>query len=133
MILIRATFGIGYWVRGSVSEFLTLYGVDAEGWQIREAYGVSGDGRTIVGRGVNPNGEMEVWMAKFDFPVRGDANGDGVINNADISAFVLALTNPVEYQNSYPDIDPSLILDFDGDGEFTNGDISGFVDLLTNG
>ncbi len=38
--------------------------------------------------------------------VLGDANGDGVFNNGDIAAFVLALTNPVAYQAMYPDVDP---------------------------
>ena len=63
--------------------------------------------------------------------VTGDANNDGAFNNADVAAFVLALTNPVAYQAMYPDVDPDVVLDMNDDGVFNNGDIAGFVSALT--
>ncbi|MDB4539955.1 multicopper oxidase domain-containing protein, partial [Saprospiraceae bacterium] len=63
----------------------------------------------------------------------GDANGDGVFNNADIAPFVLALTNPVAYQAMFPDVDTEIVLDMNGDGGFDNADIAGFVAALTGG
>ena len=62
--------------------------------------------------------------------VLGDANGDGILNNLDIGAFVLALTNPVAYQAMYPDVDADVVLDMNDDGVFDNLDISGFVSAL---
>ena len=53
------------------------------------------------------------------FIVLGDANGDGVFNNLDIAAFVLALTNPAAYPAMFPDVDPDVVLDMNGDGVLT--------------
>ncbi|MBK9126671.1 MAG: PQQ-dependent sugar dehydrogenase [Phycisphaerales bacterium] len=62
-------------------------------------------------------------------PFKGDLNNDGVINFNDIDAFVLALTNPTEYQNQYGlpatragDLNCSGTVDFD--------DIDPFVERL---
>ena len=61
----------------------------------------------------------------------GDMNGDGSVTNGDISAFVLALTDPAGYASAYPTLDPDQLGDFTGDGSLTNGDISDFVNALT--
>jgi len=42
---------------------LTDLGLDLTGWELRVAYDVSADGRTIVGLGFNPSGKQEAWMA----------------------------------------------------------------------
>ncbi len=39
-----------------------------DGWQLKEARGVSADGRTIVGFGVNPLGQTEGWIAVIPEP-----------------------------------------------------------------
>jgi hypothetical protein len=65
--------------------------------------------------------------------VQGDMNGDGVFDNTDIPAFVLALTNPGLYAMMYPDVDPNVVGDYDGSGTFTNADIPGFVAALLGG
>jgi len=62
----------------------------------------------------------------------GDLNCDGVVNNADIPAFVLALTDPGAYATAYPTCDV-LLGDVSGDGQFNNADIPAFVELLTGG
>ncbi len=57
----------------------------------------------------------------------GDANCDGWVNNGDIDAFVLALTNydgPGGYLDTYQPCDNA---DFNGDGTPNNGDIDDFV------
>jgi probable HAF family extracellular repeat protein len=38
------------------------------GWTLGQAFGVSGDGRTIVGLGFNPSGEVEAWVATVPEP-----------------------------------------------------------------
>ena len=60
----------------------------------------------------------------------GDANNDGVFSNLDISSFVLALTDPVAYRASFPNVDPDVVLDMNHDGVLDNLDISAFVAAL---
>lgn len=60
----------------------------------------------------------------------GDMNCDGVVNNFDIDAFVLALTDP----DAYAELHPACTVDngdIDGNGQVNNFDIDGFVELLT--
>ena len=38
------------------------YGLDLSGWELHYAAGISDDGRTIVGAGVNPEGQAEGWI-----------------------------------------------------------------------
>ncbi|MEM6259316.1 MAG: hypothetical protein AAGI37_13610 [Planctomycetota bacterium] len=64
-------------------------------------------------------------------PETGDLNGDGVINNLDISAFLLAMTDRARYETAFVGLDADGIGDFSGDGLMDNRDISGFVDALT--
>lgn len=63
--------------------------------------------------------------------VTGDLNCDGVVNNFDIDAFVLALTDPAAYAAQYPECDAGLG-DVNGDGVVNNFDIDPFVALLTD-
>jgi hypothetical protein len=66
------------------------------------------------------------WSCPFD---RGDANGDFVLDNSDIDAFVLALCAPELYDALYPDADV-MLADIDASGEVDNFDIDPFVELL---
>jgi hypothetical protein len=66
-------------------------------------------------------------------PAKGDADGNGVVNNLDIASFVLALTNPGAYAKANPGVDPDVVLDMNCDGMFSNLDIAGFVATLTGG
>jgi hypothetical protein len=63
---------------------------------------------------------------------RGDMNCDGLVNNGDIDAFVLALTNSAAYTLQYPGCN-IMNADINGDGLVNNGDIDAFVALLTGG
>ncbi len=66
-------------------------------------------------------------------PAKGDADGNGVVNNFDIASFVMALTNPGAYAKAFPGVDPDVVLDMNCDGMFSNVDIAGFVAALTGG
>jgi probable HAF family extracellular repeat protein len=44
------------------------YGLDLTGWTLRTAYGISDDGLTIVGDGLNPDGYGEAWIATIPEP-----------------------------------------------------------------
>lgn len=63
---------------------------------------------------------------------RGDCNCDGVIDNFDLDAFVLALINPISFSIEYPQCDP-LAADINGDGVVTNFDIDPFIHCLIAG
>lgn len=44
------------------------YGMDLAGWKLTWANGISDDGRTIVGEGLNPDGYAEAWVATIPEP-----------------------------------------------------------------
>ena len=48
-----------------LKEVLISQGDDLSGWRLLEARGVSADGRTITGRGINPAGQFEGWLARL--------------------------------------------------------------------
>ncbi|MGD8451938.1 MAG: hypothetical protein PVJ57_08975 [Phycisphaerae bacterium] len=73
--------------------------------------------------------DQGVWVRWLETSLAGDMNCDGVVNNFDISPFVLALTNPAAYATAYPECD-ILNGDCNGDGVLNNFDISPFVGLL---
>jgi hypothetical protein len=60
----------------------------------------------------------------------GDANCDGLVNNGDIDAFVMALTDPVNYASTYGCTDNC---DTNGDTLVNNGDIDSFVAAVVGG
>lgn len=61
---------------------------------------------------------------------RGDANGDGTIDFADIPPFITALTSQIVYGTQFPNLDPIVVLDMNNDGTINFGDIPGFIDAL---
>jgi hypothetical protein len=65
-------------------------------------------------------------------PARGDLNCDGLVNNGDIDAFILALTDPAAFAAAYPGCDTNPA-DPNGDGVINNADVDTFVALLTSG
>lgn len=57
------------------------------GWQLTEATGISADGMTIVGNGINPAGRHEAWIA-VSMPtvtLPGDFDGNGAVENSDLT------------------------------------------------
>jgi probable HAF family extracellular repeat protein len=47
------------------------FGLDLTGWDLRSAAGISADGLTIVGSGINPSGQPEAWIAVIPEPSTG--------------------------------------------------------------
>ncbi|MBL8878135.1 MAG: hypothetical protein JNG88_03355 [Phycisphaerales bacterium] len=62
----------------------------------------------------------------------GDLNCDGLVNNFDISPFVLALSDPAAYATEFPACD-YLNADINCDTRVNNFDIDPFVELLSGG
>ena len=46
-----------------LEQILTLDGINMTGWTLEPATGISADGTTIVGKGVDPSGASEAWIA----------------------------------------------------------------------
>lgn len=44
-------------------------GLNLTGWQLTEATGISADGLTITGNGIDTKGKSEAWVARLDAPV----------------------------------------------------------------
>ncbi|MBL8878862.1 MAG: hypothetical protein JNG88_07050 [Phycisphaerales bacterium] len=63
---------------------------------------------------------------------RGDVNCDGAVNNFDIDAFVLALSDPAAYAAVYPNCDIASA-DVSVDGNVNNFDIDPFVACVAAG
>jgi uncharacterized membrane protein len=64
-------------------------GTDLAGWTLFRAEGVSGDGRTVIGEGMSPDGNSEAWIAYLGPAPRvvGDFNNDGTVDAADYAAW----------------------------------------------
>lgn len=52
----------------SVESYLTGFGVDMSGWTIGTCHGISQDGMTLVGVGLNPVGQTRGWVAVIPAP-----------------------------------------------------------------
>ena len=68
------------------------YGVNISGWRLDSANGVSADGKTIAGTGLNPAGRQEAWIAHIGCARPGDYNNDGDCDGDDIAGLVRCLT-----------------------------------------
>lgn len=44
------------------------YGLDLDGWTITRIAGISEDGLTLVGRGIDPNGMADLWLVSLPEP-----------------------------------------------------------------
>ena len=90
-----------------------------------ERLNASGDG-LVVDDSTDPN--FSSTVALF---ILGDMNGDGVMDNFDISAMELALVDPAAYLTAYPALaDYQLRGDVNQDGLFNNFDILAFEQML---
>ena len=76
------------------------------------------------------NSRMLSWPFPELPPLPGDLNCDDVVDFGDIDPFVLALSDPDEYEIQFPDCN-ILAGDCNGDGAVNFGDIDPFVALLT--
>lgn len=112
---------------------------------LRQGYVMEQSLRHVVGYGQQHN--EAAWAARFPqaigflFPAveaenplkqelfRGDLNCDGQVNILDVNPFVLALSDPAEYQSAWPDCDRNLA-DANLDGQLNVLDINSFVELI---
>lgn len=60
-------------------DFLQTAGIAVSSWVLVDACGISSNGDTIAGTGLNPSGNMEAWVATL----ASDADGDGVPDSQD--------------------------------------------------
>jgi hypothetical protein len=83
---------------------------------------------------VNRNGNnVSVLINLTEYPPGlGDVNCDGTVDFGDINPFVLALSDPAQYEVNYPGC-PLENRDINGDGACDFGDINPFVAVLTGG
>ncbi len=68
-----AQHGAFYWTAETgtryVHEVMAGYGIDLTGWSIRTVQGMSADGRSFMGDGINPQGQWETWYATIPQPL----------------------------------------------------------------
>lgn len=92
------------------------------------------EGRTFfrIATSAYPDGEIRGFLVVTRGPLDADTNCDGAVDNFDIDAFVLALTDPEAYAAQYPDCF-LLNSDINHDDVVNNFDIDGFVDCIAAG
>jgi len=92
------------------------YGLDLTGWELQWARGISGDGRTIVGNGVNPSGQVEAWIALLSPLGPRPQCSDGIDNDGD--GFIDYPNDPGCASPTSPTESPACQdgIDNDGDG-----------------
>jgi probable HAF family extracellular repeat protein len=94
----------------SVEDVLIASGVDVALWRLIEAIGVSADGNTIAGKGWNPDGKQEAWIATLTNPshsIPGDYNNNGLVEQRDLDLVLLnwaasAGPPPADWTNDPP-------------------------------
>ena len=91
------------------------------GWYLIAVYGVSADGRTIVGAGINPAGNSEGWVAYLGPACRADFNKDGTVTSQDF----------FDYLNAWAD--HSIFADWNYDGVINTIDFLAFLNDYARG
>jgi uncharacterized membrane protein len=72
----------------ALSDAISGLGVGIGDWTLTHAVGISSDGRTVAGNGINPAGEPEAWIAFLgDAVCYPDCNADGAPTVADFGCF----------------------------------------------
>ena len=100
------------------------------GWNLFTANGISDAGH-IIGRGTQGGFTTSFLLTPIDVML-GDMDGDDDVDNFDIQAFEMALTDVAGYVSTYGVADYALRGDANGNGTFDNFDIQPFEELLTS-
>ncbi len=77
----------------------------------------------------NQNGDSDIFIHRIDSAGRGDMNCDGVVDIADVEAFVLALVDPPAYIAAHPDCFITRA-DMNADASQNGDDVQLFTSLL---
>lgn len=103
----------------------TEFELDLDDWVLEFADGISDDGYTITGSGINPAGQQETWVAYIGVAFeRGNCNGIGII---DLPDAIYLLNFLFAGAVSPPCLDAC---DIDDSGSFSLGDPVALLDYL---
>ncbi|UCC30777.1 MAG: hypothetical protein JSU86_00585 [Phycisphaerales bacterium] len=135
-----------YWVRPFIWDNATgirnlkdvliqEYGLcEVAAWSLGYGRGVSADGRSIVGAGVNPDGNGEAWLARLPEPgaaiLLADLDGDDAVDLDDFLEPDACLCGPDATPQSCP---PEAFADLDCDGDQDLADFARFQVEFTGG
>lgn len=135
----------------AVGDSYSLSSCDVDQWEGTNTFAVSPgsyhftasiahSSGTGAGCTATPCSDTRVYQADSDFLLtllfscenflRCDANCDGYVNNFDVDAFVLALSDPQGYADEYPECSLNCNNDINGDGFVNNHDVDAFLDCL---
>jgi probable HAF family extracellular repeat protein len=128
------------------------YGLDITEWSLYQANGISSDGNIIVGRGTNPEGYMEAWIADLRLPVTvgldiKPGSGENCLNINSHGVIPVAILGGADFDVSNINIDTLLFNgsrvqvrgkgktmchyeDVSGDFTFPEGAPDGYFDLV---
>ena len=118
-----------------LQDVLSAEGIDLTGWTLATANGISDDGSTIVGWGINPMGQKEAWVATLALV---DTDGDGVPDTDDFCP--MDATNDADDDGVCGGVDncPTVVntdqadTDLDGVGDACNQGIDNDSDEWNN-
>lgn len=94
-------------LRSLQDELVNVNGLNLAGWTLRVATSVSGDGKTIVGYGTNPQGVTEAFIAVLEAACYADCDESGTLDFFDFLCFQSEFATG----GSYADCDGNLVLD----------------------
>ena len=115
----------GQWVPQDLD--ISAYADNQPTVRIRWVMGTTDGGFVYCGWNID---DVVIWSQDVCPPLAGDMNCDGVVNFADINAFVLALTGQAPYEAAFPNC-RWLNADTNNDGIVDFADINPFVALLS--
>jgi len=119
---------VGEGFRDLQDELETIYGLGGvlSGWQLLVATDVSGDGKSIVGQGRNPQGREQAFLVRLnDDACPADFNADGFLDFFDLDEFVACFEG-----DQCP---PGKTADFNADGFIDFFDFDDYVAAFERG
>ncbi len=122
-------------IRNIKDVLIQEYGLcEVAAWSLGFVRDVSADGRSIVGTGVNPDGNGEAWLARLPGPnaaiLFGDLDGDGNVDLDDFSEPNACLRGPEAAPQGCP---PEAFADLDCDDDQDLADFARFQVEFTGG
>ena len=89
----------------SLKRVLEDNGINFDGWLLEFAEDVSDDGRTIVGTGLNPDGNTEGWIAYLGPATCADIDNDGLVGLSDLGILLSRFGTPTGATRADGDVD----------------------------